>query len=111
VFRRNLLHPSSEYINAGDINSCVSETSAYIQQSTRLVSQNTVLLKTINYINPVVLLWRATAPLSAHPTLKCQSIFHSLCHSDLRYFHLVQMYKSVKLINNTRTNSSLHFVE
>lgn len=43
VFRRNLLHPSSEYIYAGDVNSCVSETSAYIQQSARLVSQKSFI--------------------------------------------------------------------
>jgi len=56
VFRRNLLHPSSECIYAGDVNGCVFETSADIQQSAGLVSQKTVLLEAINYINPVVLL-------------------------------------------------------
>jgi hypothetical protein len=69
VFRKNLLHPSSEYIYAGDVNSCISETSAYIQQSAPLVSQKTVLLESINYTNPVVLLRHATAPLSTHPSL------------------------------------------
>jgi len=42
---------------------------------------------------------------------KSQSIFRCLCLSDLCYSHLAQMYKPVKLINNTRTNSFVHFVE